>query len=127
MVKINKGNLLIVEDEYIIAMNLEMQLENKFYNVLGIESSGESTIKKLNQIKPDLIIMDYSIKGDLDGIETTEIINEKYQIPVLFVTAHNDEYSMEKIKNSSAMGIITKPIVIDELDKKIQDILSKRI
>ena len=79
----NRINILIVEDEMVIALNLKMQLENMLYNVLGITNSGENAIKKLDDVKPDLILMDHTLKGDLDGIQTTEIISQRYKIPVL--------------------------------------------
>ena len=119
----NRVNILIVEDEMVIALNLKMQLENMLYNVLGITNSGENAIKKLDDVKPDLILMDHTLKGELDGIQTTEIIYQKYKIPVLYITAQNDQSTMEKIKKSSAMGVLTKPLYMHELDKKIQTIL----
>ena len=103
-----------------------MQLESKLYNVLGVECSGETTIEKLDEIKPDLVLMDYTIKGNLNGVQTADIISEKYHIPVVCLTAHTDDHTMEQIKNSSAISIIIKPILIDELDQKIQSILNKK-
>jgi CheY-like chemotaxis protein len=98
-------NILIVEDEMVIALNLKMQLENLLYNVLDIMDSGEKTIKKLEDVKPDLILMDHTLKGELDGIQTTEIITQKYKIPILYITAQNDQSTLDKIKNSSAIGV----------------------
>jgi CheY-like chemotaxis protein len=118
-------NILIVEDEMVIALNLKMQLENLLYNVLDIMDSGEKTIKKLEDVKPDLILMDHTLKGELDGIQTTEIISQKYKIPILYITAQNDQSTLDKIKNSSAIGVLTKPLYIHELDKTIQTILNK--
>ncbi len=118
-------NILIVEDEMVIALNLKMQLENLLYNVLDIMDSGEKTIKKLEDVKPDLILMDHTLKGELDGIQTTEIITQKYKIPILYITAQNDQSTLDKIKNSSAIGVLTKPLYIHELDKTIQTILNK--
>jgi CheY-like chemotaxis protein len=109
----------------VIALNLKMQLENLLYNVLDIMDSGEKTIKKLEDVKPDLILMDHTLKGELDGIQTTEIISQKYKIPILYITAQNDQSTLDKIKNSSAIGVLTKPLYIHELDKTIQTILNK--
>lgn len=67
------------------------------YNVLGITNSGEKAIKKIEEINPDIILMDNTLKGELDGIQTAEIIFQKYEIPILHITAQNDEYTMEKI------------------------------
>jgi DNA-binding response OmpR family regulator len=93
--------------------------------VLGITNSGEKAIKKIEEEKPDLILMDNTLKGKLDGIQTAEIIFQKYQIPILHITAQNDENTMEKMKNSNSMGVMTKPLYIHELDKKIRIILNK--
>ena len=120
-----KINILIVEDEMVIALNLKLQLENMLYNVLGITNSGEKAIKKIEEVKPDIILMDNTLKGELDGIQTAEIILQKYEIPILHITAQNDENTMEKIKNSNSMGVMTKPLYIYELDKKIRIILNK--
>ena len=109
----------------VIALNLKLQLENMFYNVLGITNSGEKAIKKIEEVKPDIILMDNTLKGKLDGIQTAEIIFQKYQIPILHITAQNDKNTIEKIKNSHSMGVMTKPLYIHELDKEIRIILNK--
>ena len=119
-----KINILIVEDEMVIALNLKMQLESLLYNVIGIMNSGEKAIKKLEDVQPDLILMDNTLKGELDGIQTTEIIFQKYQIPILYITAQNDQSTMEKIKKSSAMGVLTKPLYINDLHETIQSVLN---
>ena len=119
-----KVKILIVEDEMVIALNLKIQLESMLYNVIGIMNSGEKAIKKLEDIKPDLILMDNTLKGELDGIQTTEIIFQKYQIPILYITAQNDQSTMDKIKNSSAMGVLTKPLYINDLHETIQNVLN---
>jgi two-component system, response regulator PdtaR len=120
-----KANLFIVEDETIIALNLKMQLESRDYNVLGIENSGEKAIEKLENLKPDLILMDKNLKGNLNGIETTEIIHQKYKIPILYITAYNDQITMDQIKESPAIGVINKPINMEELDNTIDNLLDK--
>ena len=120
-----KASLFIVEDETIISLNLKMQLESRDYNVLGIENSGEKAIEKLEKLKPDLILMDKNLKGKLNGIETTEIIHQKYKIPILYITAYNDQITMDQIKESPAIGVINKPINMEELDNTIDNLLDK--
>jgi CheY-like chemotaxis protein len=120
-----KASLFIVEDETIISLNLKMQLESRDYNVLGIENSGEKAIEKLENLKPDLILMDKNLKGKLNGIETTEIIHQKFKIPILYITAYNDQITMDQIKESPAIGVINKPINMEELDNTIDNLLDK--
>jgi CheY-like chemotaxis protein len=120
-----KASLFIVEDETIISLNLKMQLESRDYNVLGIENSGDKAIEKLENLKPDLILMDKNLKGKLNGIETTEIIHQKFKIPILYITAYNDQITMDQIKESPAIGVINKPINMEELDNTIDNLLDK--
>jgi CheY-like chemotaxis protein len=122
-----KASLFIVEDETIISLNLKMQLESRDYNVLGIENSGEKAIEKLENLKPDLILMDKNLKGKLNGIETTEIIHQKYKIPILYITAYNDQITMDQIKESPAIGVINKPINMEELDNTINNLLLDKL
>ena len=69
--------------------------------------------------------MDKNLKGKLNGIETTEIIFQKYKIPILYITAYNDQTTMDQIKKSSAIGVINKPISMEELEKTINKLLKK--
>ena len=86
-----KTKILIVEDEVIIAMEVESQLQGLGYEVTSIVNTGENAIKKAAEDKPDLILMDIRIKGELDGIDTAEVIRNKFGIPVIFSTAYLDQ------------------------------------
>jgi CheY-like chemotaxis protein len=81
-VKMEKIKILIVEDESILALGLKKKLENLGYTVTGMAASGKETFDKVSENKPDLIMMDIVIKGDIDGIETTAILNKTESIPV---------------------------------------------
>lgn len=112
-----KARILVVEDEAIIAMDLEDNLRNLGYEVIAVVDKGEKAIQKAGEEKPDLIIMDIRIKGDKDGIKTAEIIRKTLEIPVIFATAYLDEDRIERAKITMPFGYVLKPI--QEKDLKI--------
>jgi PAS domain S-box-containing protein len=112
-----KASILIVEDEAIIAMEIESQLESLGYEVTSIVDTGEKAIKKAEADKPDLILMDIRIKGELDGIDTAEAIRNKFGIPVIFSTAYLDETRIDRAKITMPFGYVLKPI--QERDLKV--------
>jgi len=113
-------NILIVEDEIIIAMNFKIKVEELGYHVLGIEGSAETAIEKIPELSPDLILMDIVLKGKMDGIEATHMIWEQFKIPVLYMTAHSDKQTLERVKNSPGYGILIKPISSNDLKTAIE-------
>ncbi len=112
-----KARILIVEDEAIIAMEIENQLLSLGYEVTSIVDTGEKTIKKTEVEKPDLILMDIRIKGEIDGVETAEVIRNKFGIPVVFSTAYLDEKRIERAKITMPFGYVLKPV--QERDLKV--------
>jgi PAS domain S-box-containing protein len=105
-----KARILIVEDEAIIAMEVESQLQSLGYEVTSIVDTGEKAIKKAETDKPDLILMDIRIKGEMDGIDTAEAIRSRFGIPVIFSTAYLDEERIERVKITMPFGYVLKPI-----------------
>ncbi len=112
-----KTSILIVEDEAIIAMEIENQLQSLGYKVSSIVDTGERAIEKAEEDKPDLILMDIRIKGKMDGIDTAEEIRNKFGIPVIFSTAYLDEERIERAKVTMPFGYVLKPI--QERDLKV--------
>ncbi len=112
-----KTKILIVEDEAIIAMEIENQLQSLGYQVTSIVDTGEKAVKKAEEDKPNLILMDIRIKGELDGIDTAEEIRNKFGIPVIFSTAYLDEERIERAKITKPFGYVLKPI--QERDLKV--------
>ena len=96
-----KARILIVEDETIIAMEVESQLQRLGYEVTSVVDTGEKAISKAESDKPDLILMDIRIKGEMDGIDAAEVIRNKFGIPVIFSTAYLDEERIERAKISN--------------------------
>jgi PAS domain S-box-containing protein len=113
----NKARILIVEDEVIIAMQLESQLQSFGYEVTSVVNTGEKAIKKAEEDKPDLILMDIRINGEMDGIEAAEIIRNQFDIPVIFSTAYLDQERIERAKITMPFGYVLKPI--QERDLKV--------
>jgi PAS domain S-box-containing protein len=105
-----KAKILIVEDEAIIAMELESQLQSLGYEVTSIVDTGEKAIEKTEIDNPDLILMDIRIKGEMDGIDTAEVIRSKFRIPVIFSTAYLDQEKIERAKITMPFGYVLKPI-----------------
>jgi CheY-like chemotaxis protein len=101
--------ILIVEDVIIIATDLQQRLEKLGYNIVGIVNNGNDAIKITEETKPDLILMDIILKGDLDGIETVQIINELHNIPHIYLTSYYDDKTLERASKTQPFGYITKP------------------
>lgn len=116
-----KSNILIVEDDMIIAMDIQERLESFGDNVPTIVTTGEEAISKTPELKPDLIIMDIGLKGSMNGIETVEKIREYFAIPVLYLTANSDLLKQKKITDPC----IVKPFEDDELKRSVTVLLDK--
>jgi PAS domain S-box-containing protein len=103
------SGLLIVDDEAIIATDLEDRLVGYGYEVAGIATSGEKAVRLAESLRPDLVIMDIVMPGQLDGIAAAAAIRDEYGIPAVFLTAHADEEFMGRAKAVSPLGYIIKP------------------
>jgi CheY-like chemotaxis protein len=112
--------ILIVEDELLIAHNLARILKKLGYDVVDIVSSGEKAIQTATAKKPDLILMDIVIKGQINGIEAAQIIQSQHKIPVIYITAYTDESTVQRAKETGAYGFIVKPFKKEQLHGTIQ-------
>ncbi len=101
--------ILVVEDEKIVAADLQQRLRSFGYVVVGIASTGQAAIQATHELCPELILMDITLKGDMDGIQTAETIRKDQDIPVVYVTAHADSKTLERAKITSPFGYILKP------------------
>lgn len=109
------ARILVVEDEIIIAEDLQIKLIRMGYSVPMLASSGEDAIKKIQEYNPDLILMDIVIHGNMDGIETVEKIHSMFDIPVVYLTAYADENTLERAKITEPFGYLLKPFKEREL------------
>ena len=110
-----KTNVLIVEDEIIVAKNIEAMLKGLDYSVVGICISGEKAIKAVADKKPDLILMDIVLGGDIDGIQTAAEILKETEVPIIFATSYSDEDTLKRAKETAPYGYIIKPFQKKEL------------
>jgi PAS domain S-box-containing protein len=120
-----KTNILIVEDESIVAKEIKITLQELGYAVSGIVSSGKKAIEKVEESKPGLVLMDIKLKGEIDGIEAAGQINARYDIPIVYLTAYADERILERAKITEPFGYILKPFSDRELHSTIEIALYK--
>ena len=121
--------ILIVEDENIIASDIRSMLEDLGYLVSDVVSSGEESIEKASKTRPDLILMDIKLKGNLDGVSAGEEIIKQFRIPIVYLTAYSDQNTIKRIsdgKNGSQSAVINKPFDEEELQSIIDHTLTKR-
>jgi signal transduction histidine kinase len=118
--------ILVVEDESIIAMELELHLKEMGYEVVGRASSGVEAIAKARELRPDLILMDIVMPGEKNGIDAAEEIKSEMGVPVIFVTAYADEEFIKKAKTVEPFGYIVKPYEDRELRAGIEIALYKK-
>ena len=109
--------ILIVEDESLVARDIENMVMSLGYEVCGIASTGDEAVENAALFRPDLILMDVIIKGTLDGIAAAEKIGDAFHIPVIYVTSYADELTLRRAKTTETFGYILKPF--DERELKI--------
>ena len=119
------AKILVVEDESIVAKDLQNSLKKCGYNVPIIASSGEEAINKAAEICPDLVLMDIRLKGDMDGIEAARQIYNRFKIPVIYLTAYEDDSKLERVKLTEPFGYLLKPFKERELYTTIEIALNK--
>ena len=116
----NRIKILIVEDEMLIAANIAIQLETLGYEVAGIIPRGEEAIKSVQHEKPDLVLMDINLKGELDGIETAIRMQQEDAIPIIYLTANSDDAHFNRAKATSPYAFLSKPFKKLDLQRAIE-------
>ena len=120
-----RKKIMIVEDELLTVELIRQILTDRGYNVVSAVSSGEEALRELSNNKSDLVLMDIMIKGRTDGISLTKIINERYDIPVIYLTAYADDNTIERARQTESYGYILKPFGESELISSIEIALYK--
>jgi two-component system, cell cycle sensor histidine kinase and response regulator CckA len=110
-----KQKLLLVEDEALVALDLKRRLEGMGFEVAGQASTGEEAIQKALSLQPALVLMDIRLGGLVDGIEATEIIRRRLDVPVVYLTANSDEATLRRARVTEPHGFVLKPIRDREL------------
>ena len=120
------ARVLVVEDERVVALHLRQQLSRLGYVVPAMCTEGTQALKQIHTIRPDVVLMDIHIEGDIDGIETAARIPDELQIPVIYLTAYSEEATLERARTTKPYGYLLKPFSERELHAAIQMVLERR-
>jgi len=116
----NRSTILVVEDEAIIAADLEERLSALGYGVAGTAATGDDAVASVSRRSPDLVLMDVILRGPLDGIEAASRIHERADTPIVFLTASADPATLERLRRGVASGYIRKPFDDRTLEMNIE-------
>ncbi|MCI0497337.1 MAG: PAS domain S-box protein [Thermoplasmata archaeon] len=120
-----KTRILVVEDEKIVAKDIQFRVRGLGFTVPAIAATGEEAVEKARQLNPDLILMDIKLKGEMDGIEAAGRIREFLDIPIIFLTAYSDRKTLERAKYTEPFGYILKPFEDRDLYTGIEMAINK--
>ncbi|HEX3001240.1 MAG TPA: response regulator [Methanoregula sp.] len=121
----DKISVLVVEDDNVMARIAEMRLASLGYHMCARATSAKEAIEAVVCCRPDIVLMDINILGDVDGIDTAVMIKKGFKIPVIYATSHTDEATLERAKASNADGFIAKPYKDDNIRVAIELALKK--
>lgn len=121
----SKARIMIVEDEGIIAEHIATSLREMEYEVCGMVATGEDALKLAEETRPDLILMDIVLQGEMDGISAANEIGERLRIPIVYLTAYADDVILERARMTEPFGYLIKPFRERELYSTIKMALSK--
>ena len=113
-------NILIVEDEWIIALDIKRHLSKLGYGVVGIANCAEKAMELFTETRPDLVLMDVYIQGEKNGIAVAELLRQQFPIPIIFLTAHADDLTIKQAASTNPQGYIIKPFEEQDLSVAIQ-------
>jgi len=119
------NKILIVEDEAVVSLDVTRRLEKMGYEVMGRIASGEEALELIEKERPDLVLMDINLQGEMDGIETATKLYKEYNLPVIYLTAYAGESTLERAKESKPYGYILKPFKERELHAAIEIAISR--
>ena len=120
-----KSRILIVEDEILVREDIEDCLEDLGHEVVSVASTGAEALSQIPTARPDLVLMDIRLKGDMDGVETARQIRTNFRLPVIFLTAHADDATLQRAKAADPVGYIVKPFAETTVNAVIQTALHK--
>ncbi len=113
-------SVLVVEDERIIGQNLRELLLELDYDAYAIAASADEALARASERCPDVVLMDIRIKGKRDGIDTAAILRERFDVPVVYLTAHADDATLERAKRTEPFGYLVKPVKPQELRSALE-------
>jgi CheY-like chemotaxis protein len=118
-----KGRVLIVEDDLLLSMVEERLVQKLGYCVVGKAEKGSEAVTKVAELNPDIVIMDISLKGEIDGIEAMQKIRENSCVPVIYLSGSADRYHYERAKKTNFIDFLEKPITSNQLEKPLESAL----
>ena len=121
----SKGRILVVEDEPIVALDIQARLSRLGFEVAGHATTGAEALRLAESARPDLVLMDVLLAGPLDGIDTARKLILCHRLPVVYLTAASDEATLERAKESGPLGYLAKPFEDHELSLAIEMALVK--
>ena len=113
-------SIIVVEDEVIVAGHIEKKLKSRGYDVKAVVHSGEDAVRKAGELRPDLVLMDIRLDGEMDGVQAAEQIRGLFDIPVVYLTAYADEETLRRARITEPFGYIIKPYEARELHCAIE-------
>lgn len=119
------SKILIVEDEGIVAFNLQQRLQHMGYCITGLAESGAEGLALVSQERPDLVLMDIHIKGEMDGIELASALNRDFDLPIVYLTAYSEDATLERARGTRPYGYLIKPFSERELHATVQMALER--
>jgi two-component system cell cycle sensor histidine kinase/response regulator CckA len=120
-----KSRILVVEDEILVREDIEDCLAGLGHEVVSVASTGAEALRTIPTARPDLVLMDIRLKGDMDGIEAARQIRTNFRLPVIFLTAHADDSTLERAKAADPLGYIVKPFAETTVNAVIQTAMHK--
>jgi len=117
--------IMIVEDEWVVSDDLQRSLKRLGYAVSSVVGYGENAVKNAEEDRPDLILMDIMLKGEMDGIEAASQIHSRFNIPIIYLTAYDNKSALERAKIAEPFGYMIKPFKERELHTTIEMALYK--
>lgn len=119
------SKILIVEDEGIVAFNLQQRLQHMGYHITGLAESGQEGLALVSRERPDLVLMDIHIKGEMDGIELASALNRDFDLPIIYLTAYSEDTTLERARRTRPYGYLIKPFSERELHATVQMALER--
>jgi len=119
--------IMIVEDERVVALDLKLSLEALGYDVVGIASEANTAVEEVARLRPDLVLMDIHLDGGSDGTVAAATIRERWQLPVVFLTAYADEGTLARAEQSLPFGYLVKPFQLRELSATLRMALARHV
>jgi signal transduction histidine kinase len=119
------AQILVVEDEAIVALDIQSKLRSRGYEVPALASSGKEAVEMADALRPDLVLMDIQLEGDIDGVEAAEQIRDRFGTPVVYLTAYSDDRTLQRAKVAEPFGYLLKPFEERKLHAAIEIALYK--